>query len=161
MVDCGVISRESGQWEGVTTSDPQMMGITIGLGIANTGEFLVPDTNEFPSIDMTGYKDILIAVKTTRAGNYAFTAVMGPATEPFGGLTPVDAAATLVRNGDATIGGEFESAFSDSQQALTADVWNIFLIGFSRLQSYQNMQFKIVNNAGGDADMEFAFMRIV
>ena len=159
-LDTGFID-EKGNWQGRKSDDRDFIGITKGLAIPNTGEFLAPDTNNFPSINMSGFNDLFIAIKTTRAGNYAITAIMGPDTESFANLSPVNAGATLVRNGDATIGGEFESAFSDSQQALTADVWDIFLIGFSRLQSFQNMQFKIVNNAGGEADIEFGFMRLV
>ena len=160
VIDIGFVD-EKGNWQGRKSSDENFIGLTKGVAIANTGEFLAPDTSNFPSINMSGFNNIFIAVKTTRAGNYAFTAIMGPDTESFANLSPVNAGATLIRNGDATIGGEFESAFSDSQQALAADVWEIFLIGFNRLQGYQNMQFKIVNNAGGNADIEFGFMRLI
>ena len=45
---------------------------------------------------MTGYSDILVAVKPSNAGNYACTAIMGPADVSFANLNPVDAGATLL-----------------------------------------------------------------
>ena len=45
-------------------------------------------------------------------------------------------------------------------ETLTADVWNIFFIG-DRVQSQRNLQFRITNNAGGNSDIQFAFMRLV
>ena len=77
MVDCGVISRETGQWEGVPTTDEQMIGVTINLAVPNTGEILVPDTDAYPSIDMKGFKSMYIAIKPTNGGNYGVSAVMG------------------------------------------------------------------------------------
>jgi hypothetical protein len=160
MVDCGVISKETGQWEGVPTSDAQFIGITIALGVANSAEILVPDTSAYPSIDMTGFSDILIAIKPSNGGNYTITAAMGPDTEPFGGLKPVNAAVTLKGN-VRSIGSEadFEVLVSDTE-SLTADVWNIFMIQ-ERLADQANLQFKIQNASGGSSDISFAFMRVV
>jgi hypothetical protein len=154
MVDCGVISKETGQWEGVPTSDAQFIGITIALGVANSAEILVPDTSAYPSID------ILIAIKPSNGGNYTITAAMGPDTEPFGGLKPVNAAVTLKGN-VRSIGSEadFEVLVSDTE-SLTADVWNIFMIQ-ERLADQANLQFKIQNASGGSSDISFAFMRVV
>ena len=161
MVDCGVISRESGQWEGVTTSDDQFIGITIATGIANGGDALFPDTDAYPSIDMTGFSGLLIAIKPTNGGNFAIEAVMGPDTLPFGGLPPVNAAAGLrglvFPFGTAS---DFENIFNDAAETMTADVWNIFSI-LTVLEGQKNMQFKITNNTGGASDVEFAFLRVV
>jgi hypothetical protein len=157
MVDCGVISKETGQWEGVPTDDPQMTGITTALGVANGAETLVPDTNEYPSIDMTGFTDIFIAMKPTNAGNYAISAIMGPDTQTFGGLSPIDAAANLkgaVRQSD------FNNLLVDGNDSMTADKWNVFYIQ-DTVGGQKNMQFKISNNSGGSSDIQFAFMRRV
>ena len=54
----------------------------------------------------------------------------------------------------------FQLHFSDSAEALTADVWNIFMIQ-ERLANQKVLQFKITNNSGGEADIECAFMRLV
>ena len=50
------------------------------LGIANGAEILTPSANADGTwpLDMTGYKDIFIAIKPTNGGSYAVTAVMGP-----------------------------------------------------------------------------------
>ena len=56
-----------------------------------------------------------------------------------------------------------DDLFSNAAEALTADVWNIFIIGATNneLIDQKLLQFKITNNAGGDSDIEVAFMRIV
>jgi hypothetical protein len=159
-IDTGFVD-EKGNWQGRKSNDEVFIGITKSLAIPNSGEVLLPDTNNFPNINMTGFSSIYIALKPTRAGNYKIIAIMGPDTKPFANLTPVNAAATLKRNGDAGSGGAMESAFEDSAEALTADVWNIFLIGYERLANQKNMQFKIVNDSGGESDIEFGFMRVV
>ena len=61
MLDCGVISKETGQWEGITTSDLQFIGITIDKSIANGAAILVPNTTAFPSINMTGFSGLFLA----------------------------------------------------------------------------------------------------
>ena len=157
MVDCGVISRESGQWEGVTTSDEQFIGITINLSVANSAAVLVPDTNAYPSIDMTGFQDLYFALKPSNGGNFAVSAVMGPDTEPFGGLTPVNAAQAL----KGAVGrNDFDNILVDGADGMIADVWNIFYIQ-NRLNGQKNMQFQITNNSGGSSNIEFAFLRMV
>ena len=161
MLDCGVISKETGQWEGVTTSDPQFIGLTIALSMANGGSALFPDTNAYPSIDMTGFSNIFIALKTTRSGNVAIEAVAGPDTLPFGGLTPVNTGIGLrafktLASGSA----DRTEVVLDSSEAITQDVWDFFYIP-QRCSDQQNMQFKIVNNSGGTADIEFGYQRLV
>ena len=111
-------------------------------------------------LDMTGYSDIFIAIKPTRAGNYAITAIMGPDTVNFANLNPVNAAATLKGKPTAEVGSSLLSLFLDSSESLTADVWNIFIIQ-SQLRNQQLLQFKITNNSGGNSDIETAFMRLV
>ena len=109
---------------------------------------------------MTGYNDIQIAIKPTNGGNYAITAVMGPDTLSYANLNPVSAAATLKNNIDGGEKKAFVDAFNDSSEALTADVWNIFMI-YGMLKNQKLLQFKITNNSGGSSDIETAFMRVV
>jgi hypothetical protein len=159
-VDTGVID-EKGIWRGVKADDSEFIGITKAVAIPNTGEVLFPDTNDFPNIDMTGFKSLFIAFKTTRGGDYKITANMGPDTKRFANLQPVNAGALLKgSNSLEGQGDDLNSLLSDNAQTLTADVWDIFIINNS-LQSQKNLQIKIVNNAGGNADIEFAFMRLV
>ena len=47
-------------WQGRKSSDEVFIGITKAEGIANGGDALFPDTNDFPRIDMTGFRDIFI-----------------------------------------------------------------------------------------------------
>ena len=159
-LDTGFID-EKGNWQGRKSSDETFIGITIGEGIANGGELLAPDTSNFPSIDMTGFNDIIIAIKPSNGGNVAMSGIMGPDTTPFANLTPVNAAATL----KGSIGGGENSPsiynfLSDSAESMTADVWNIFYIG-DKFKNQKNLQFKLVNNSGGASTIEFAFMRVV
>jgi len=108
---------------------------------------------------MTGFRDVAIAIKPTNGGNYAIIAVMGPDSNSFGGLSPVNPAATL--QGTPGSQTDLEDLFSDSGQSLTADVWNIYMIIRERLANQKLLQFKIVNNSGGISTIETAFLRFV
>jgi hypothetical protein len=161
MLDCGVISKETGQWEGVPTTDEQMIGLTINLSVANGATILVPDTNAYPSINMKGFSTLFIAIKPSNAGNYAITAVMGPDTQPFGGLSPVAAARTLRGGGfPAMSGDDMDNVLLDAGEDCQANVWNIFVIN-QRVKEQRNLQFVIENSTGGSSDIEFAFMRCI
>ena len=109
---------------------------------------------------MTGYSDMFIAIKPSNGGNVALVAVMGPDTNTFANLTPLNAAATLRGSTFPNSTDDIGPLLNQSTEALTADVWNIYLIE-NRLKDQKNLQFKITNNSGGNSDIEFAFMRIV
>lgn len=160
-VNTGVIDVDNGQWEGIVTSDKQFSLSPISTGIPNGAAVLRPSTADADFIDMTGYTSIFIALKPSNGGNFAIEAVMGPDNKYFANLEPVNAAATL--RGDrsyASTGTGTQNLFVDSAEALTADVWNIFVIT-NTLNNQKNMQFKITNNTGGASDLEFGYMRVV
>jgi hypothetical protein len=155
-LDTGFID-EKGVWQGRKSNDRSFIGITKAEGVANGADVLFPDTNQFPAIDMTGFKDIFIAIKPSNGGNYGIVAVMGPDTLSFANLSPVNAATTLRICEDQT--ATIESAVNDSAETL-ANAWNIFNIQ-GRVSNQKNLQFKFTNNSGGSSDMEFGFMRLV
>jgi hypothetical protein len=157
-LDTGFID-EKGVWQGRKSSDRSFIGITVAEGIAHTADTLFPDTNNYPSIDMSGFNDILIALKPSSAGNYEIKAVMGPDTVSFANLSPVNAAATL-KIVDPTDRDATDAVIADTAESLGADVWNIFNIQ-GRASNQKNMQFKIVNNTGAISNIEFGFMRLV
>ena len=152
---------EKGDWKGSKSNDKVFIAFEIHESIANGGTLLAPNANADGTwpLDMTGYRDVLIAIKPTNGGDCAIEAVMG--TESFANLNPVNAGATLRGALYATTpSSDFEDLFVDSAESLTADVWNIFLI--SRLLAGQKLlQFKITNNSGGASTIETAFMRLV
>jgi len=147
---------ERGDWKGVKSSDEVFRIDEMHGGIPNGGTVLSPQQQP-DFINMTGFTDLYIAVKTDRAGNYAMDAVMGPDTNTFANLTPVDAAATLIGAFDQS---DLNNLFVDGAQGLTANVWNIFYLS-RMLKGQKNMQFKITNNAGGNADITFAYLRVI
>jgi len=155
---------EKGDWKGTKSSDKDFIAFLLDVGIANGANVLTPGVNADGSwpLDMTGYTRIQIAIKPTNGGNYDISAVMGPDSLSYANLSPVNAAADLRGN---TATNESESGlytlFSDTSEALTADVWNIFMINSDRLANQKLLQFKVVNNSGGSSDIETAFMRIV
>ena len=158
-VSTGVVN-EKGQWAGVKSDDDEFEILGTELAVPDGQLILAPGGNE-PFIDMTGFEDLFIAIKPSNSGNYAVEAVMGTDTEPFANLTPVDAASSLFGSLESRLGDiTFDRLFKDSAQALTADVWNIFIFQ-ERLKSQKNMQFKITNNSGGNSDIQFAYMRLV
>ena len=156
-VNTGEIN-ENGKWIGVRSSDSEFIGLTKAEAVANGGEVLFPSTNNFPAIDMTGYKDIFIALKPTRSGEVAIQAVMGPDTERFANLSPVKSGFNL-RGADA-LDSSLENMLLDSGDSLTADLWTILIIK-DRLAEQKLLQFKVTNNSGGNSDIEFGFMRLI
>jgi len=159
-LDTGFID-EKGVWQGRKSSDRSFIGITKGEGIANGAEIFAPDTNTFPAIDMTGFNDLNIAIKVSNGGDFRVEAVMGPDTESYANLSPVNPHVTLrglvFPYGTAN---DFENIFVDTAESMTADVWNIFMIK-SVFSNQKLLQLKLVNNTGGASDIEFGFMRLV
>jgi len=159
-VQTGVVN-ENGTWVGVKADDNEFIGFTKHIEVANGGAVLAPVTSEQSYIDMSGFADLFIAIKPSRGGECALEAVMGPDTNRFANLEPVDAAAGLFGSLESRLGDfTLDRLFKDSAQALTADVWNIFIFQ-ERLAGQKMMQFKITNNSGGISTIEFAYMRLV
>jgi len=160
--DVGFYDSNTGKLTGVQASDTSFIPGTIAPGIANGATVLTPSVNADGSwpLDMTGYKDIFIAIKPSNGGNCAITAVMGPDSNSYANLSPVNPTSTL-RGGDiASNPTAMNDLFSDGSENLTADVWNIFILP-DMLANQKLLQFKVVNNSGGSSDIETAFMRIV
>ena len=153
---------DKGDWKGRKSSDEQFIAFDKHVGIPNTGEMLTPQqiSNTRWPINMTGYRDIILAIKPTNAGNYNFTAIMGPDTNSFANLTPVDAAVTLQGNIAQATTSDLEPLFSSGNENCNANVWTLFYIA-DNLRNQKLLQFKAINNSGGESDIEFAFMRLV
>ena len=158
-VNVGAISTLTGEWVGVPTSDEIFSSVTTADSLGNAQFFLAPDTGQENRIDMSGYNDVIIAVRPTRGGNIKFDAVMGPVANAFGNLTPVNAGVSLIGNLPQAAPADFEILFS-STNSMTADVWNIFIVG-DILRNQKNLNFKLTNNSGGASTIEFAYMRFV
>ena len=88
---------EKGDWKGAKSSDKVFIAFEVHESIANGGTLLAPNVNADGTwpLDMTGYRDVLIAIKPTNGGDCAIEAVMGPADVSFANLNPVNAATTL------------------------------------------------------------------
>ena len=151
---------EKGDWKGAKSNDKVFIAMEIHESIANGGELLAPNANADGTwpLDMTGYSDIAFAIKPSRGGNCAITTVMG--TGSFANLSPVNEGTQIVIANQFHSPPDLEYLFNDSAQALTADVWNIFIIQ-QAAKGQKLLQFKITNNAGGVSTIETAFMRLV
>ena len=164
VLDTGFVD-EKGDWKGSKSDDRDFRAFGKEESIANGGHILAPSVNPDGTwpLDMTGYTDIFLAIKPSNGGNFAVEAVMGPDSNSYANLTPVNPAALLRGAAYLTPGGslsDFEDLFKDTAEAMTADVWNIFVLQ-KMLASQKLLQFKITNNSGGASDIETAFMRIV
>jgi len=160
VVNTGTIDL-NGNWIGVRTSDKLFSIDATHEGVSNGAATLSPQTANADFIDMTGFQSLMIALQVTNAGNYETVAVMGPDTNPFANLTPVNAAVGLKGTGFGDPSDRsFEYLCFDDAENLTADVWNIFYVK-DRLAGQKNMQFKITNNSGGNSDITFAYLRMV
>ena len=161
ILDTGFVD-EKGDWKGRQSSEEQFHSFAKDEAIANGAAILAPQiaSGTIWPLDMTGFKDIFIAIKPSNGGNYAITAVMGPNDLSFANLKPVNPASTL-KGTLQTEPGIFNNLFNDSSEALTADVWNIFPIGDGELAGQKLLQISMTNNSGGISTIETAFMRIV
>ena len=157
-VSTGVVN-ENGKWTGVKSDDAEFIGFTKAEAIGNGEHILFPATNNHPSIDMTGFNDLFIAIKSSATGDIAIRAMSGPDTERFANIT-VAHGITYKGNyndGNATL----EENIVDSTETLsTADAFFVYMLQ-SRARNYRNLQFRITNNTGGIANFDFAFMRLV
>mgnify|MGYP003137255720 CR=1 FL=1 len=158
IVNTGTVN-ENGRWAGVKASDEQFIGLTKAEGIANGGQVLFPDTGNFPSINMTGFNDIFVAIKPTNGGTYKVKAVSGPDTIPFANLSPVNSG-TPMRGAYNPAAENMNSLLLDTSESLTANVWSIYYIE-QRLKSQRNMQFEVTNDSGDISTVEFGFMRLL
>jgi len=149
-----------GNWKGTTSSDETFFISDKAEGIANGGEVLFPNTANADFVNMTGFTDVQIAIRPTNTGNYAQVAVMGPDSQSYANLSPVDAAATLEGNATKEDNNAYNQLFNDAACSLTADVWNIFYIA-KVLKNQKLLQFKVTNNSGGSSDIDFAYLRMV
>ena len=159
VLDTGFVD-EKGDWKGAKSSDKDFIAFGTFPAIANGGTILTPGVNADGTwpLDMTGYNDIIIAIKPTNGGNCNITAVMGPDSNSYANLTPVNAAATLLMQDIIT--PTFEDVLVATSVTMTDDVWNIFTVQ-TRCRNQRLLQFKIVNNSGGISTIETAFMRLV
>ena len=160
IVYTGIIDKE-GNWTGIESSDKLFTIDTTHEGVPNGAAVLVPQKQP-DFINMTGYNKLFIAIKNSSGSTFGITAVMGPDTNTFANLTPLNAGSTL-KGISGTVGSPtFATLVSDSSEALTDSVWNIFYIGQDGILANQkNLQFKITNSSGGSSDIQFAYMRIV
>jgi len=154
VVHTGVINKD-GNWIGNVTSDRLFTIDATHEGIANGGATLSPQAQP-DRIDMAGYSSLFVAIKPSNSGNFKIESVMGPDTNTFANLTPVNAASGLKK---INVGqNAFALAVDDSAEALAA-VWNIFVI-YDVLAGQKNLQFKITNNSGAESDITFAYLRV-
>jgi len=158
VVNTGVIDL-NGNWIGLRTSDKLFSIDPLHEAIPNGATVLSPQKSDHEYIDMTGFRDIFIALKVSNGGSFTFTAVMGPDTYPYANLNPVIAATTLLGNMPQAVPSDVEVLFS-ATHGLTADAWNIFIVG-DQLRNQKLLQFKITNSSGGESNIEFAYQRIV
>ena len=161
VLDTGFVD-EKGDWKGAKSSDKDFIAFDTAEAIANSGTFLTPSVNPDGTwpLDMSGYNDIILAIKPTNGGNYAIRAIMGPDSNSFANLSPVDSDDTLRGASNQETGSSFHDLISDAVEACAANVWTILSIQ-TKLKNQKLLQFSIVNNSGDISTIETAFMRIV
>ena len=156
-VNTGIIN-EDGEWVGIKSSDKEFTIGALAEAIPNTGEVLFPGLANLDAIDMTGFADMFIAINPSRGGNFAITAIQGPDDKPFANLFPIAPARAL--RGTRAEGQVISDLLLDTAEDCQTDQWNIFYIG-GNLRNQKRLQFKVVNNSGGESNINFAFLRVV
>lgn len=159
-VSTGVVN-EKGQWAGIKSDDLEFLGFTKHVQVAANAGVLCPDTNEFPSINMAGFRHLQFAVRSSRSDTIKLNAVLGPDTIRFANLSPIAAGTDAKFMSDARYVDEaFDNIMNDTSELMTADAWCLFTV-LNRFQGQLNVQVKVTNNAGDPTDFEFAFRRLV
>jgi hypothetical protein len=160
VLDTGFVD-EKGDWKGTKSSDETFFVSDTALAVANGASVLFPNTADRDFIDMTGFSDLAIALKPSNGGNVTIATVQGPATHSYANLSPINAGEGLkvAYDGDGTDAGLLD-AFYDGTEAITVDVWSIFIIR-GRLKNQKLLNFSITNNSGGNSNIDFAYMRLV
>jgi len=156
VLDTGFVD-EKGNWKGIKSSDEEFKISDTALAVANGAAVLFPNTANADFIDLTGFSTVWIALKPTNGGNCAVIAVMGPDSQRFANLSPVNPAAPLK---GAYRRSDMDNLLYDATESMTADVWNIFPI-INQLQGQKLLNFQITNNSGGNSDIDFAYLRVV
>jgi len=158
-ITTGVIDSATGQWKGITVTDDAFTLDAVHEAVPN-GAVVTSPQGEGYAIDMLGYQDLYIALKGSEAGNHKLDAVMSGDVY-FENLTPFDNGTRIQIAGRFDVPASLQTAFYDSAQALTADVWNIFLIQ-GVLSNQKSINFKITNDTGSEeATLQFAYLRVV
>ena len=162
VIEAGFLD-ETGDWKGKKSSDEVFIAITKDEAIANGAAILTPSTNADGSwpLDMTGFQNLMFAIKVTNAGNYEIKAVNGPDTVPFANLSPVNAGVAFRGSVDPRTQSMDQLLVDSAENLSVADVWNIFPLKNGRLSDIKNLQFSITNNSGDISTIETGFMRLV
>jgi hypothetical protein len=153
-INTGVID-EKGNWQGVKANDNEFINLQTDLAIADNGEII---SNKV--IDMYGFNKLNIGLKVTRAGDYTFQMLNGgDVDDGYFNLKPVDTTGQLkatIRTDSST--NAFTTILNDQETIGTANVWNIFQV--NDLNGFR-LKLKIINQSGGNSNMETAIQRIV
>jgi hypothetical protein len=153
-INTGVID-EKGNWQGVKANDNEFINLQTDLAIADNGEII---SNKV--IDMYGFNKLNIGLKVSRAGNYTFQMLNGgDVDDGYFNLKPVDTAGQLkstIRTDSST--NAFTTVLNDQETIGSTDVWNIFQV--NDLNGFR-LKLKIINQSGGNSNMETAIQRIV
>jgi hypothetical protein len=155
-VNTGNIDVKTGQWEGITLTDNNFTIDATHSSVANSASVLSPQ--DIP-IDMTGYSDLLLAIRVSNAGNFKIGAVMGPDGLSFANLIPVVPAVLLKGFPIGDDPTDMSALMDDAAENLSVvDAWFIFSI-MGRLKHQKLLQFKITNNSGDASDIQIAYLR--
>ena len=151
---------DKGDWKGTKSSDEQFIGFTKGEAIPASGELLCPDTNNFPSIDMTGFRHLQFAVKGDDSFVAGFTAVAGPDTVSTLNLGQGAAGFNARFLGQSRyVDDTFDNVLADTSEQIYPN-WTIFTI-LDRFTGLTNVQIKVTNQGASAKDIDFAFRRLV
>ena len=158
-VNTGTVN-ENGTWAGVKSNDTEFMGFTKGVAIADQGEFLVPSTNNHPSINMEGFRHLQFVLKASSTADTQIFARAGPDTEKCLNVSlRAGQDLRIAAIGDPANDVGFAVALSDTSETIY-DEYVLFTV-YDRLKDQNNIQLLIKNVSGSDRDYEFGFRRLV
>jgi len=159
-VQTGVVN-ENGKWVGVKSSDNEFFAITKAENIPGGETFLTPDTEDFNSIDMSGFRDLQIAIKCSRSITIKMEALEGPDTNRFANLSPMASGSLLKYTSiNPASSTSMDNVLRDTSESVSSAGWIVFTVQ-GRMRGQKNMVIRIGNQDASAADFEVAFRRLV
>ena len=145
---------EDGNWKGIKSNDDLFRDFQTDLAIANGADAI---SNKV--IDMYGFSKLNIGLKVSRAGDYNFLLLFGgDDNDSYLNLNPINTAGqpkATIRTDSST--NAFSTLLNDAE-TIGADVWNIFQV--NDLDGFR-LKLKMINNSGGNSNIETAVQRLV
>ena len=156
VLTTGFVDKK-GNWIGTESNDTEFINFQIDEAIADNAETLSAKT-----IDMFNHDILMFALKVSRTGNYNLKLIVSgteTGNDSYFNLKPAFtnlAARATMRTDSST--DAFDKVLDDQEAIADAGTWHVFKINDCR---GFKLVMQVVNQSGGNSNIEQAIMRII